>query len=92
MINRADVQQEERLFLIAPWGYVEPSSALVQPANVGRRIGRQRAVDTPTEGHDDGGWSLPPLFEPHEHAAALVAHASRIRSGSITSTVLLEDL
>ena len=90
MTNRVDIQDEERLFLIAPVGYAGSGADPVQPANFWRW--RRRFVHRAAESNDNVGWSLPPLFEPDEHAAALAAHARRIRSGFTTSTVLMEDL
>ena len=89
MENPADVETQERLFLIAPVGFTRPQTKPGQPVNF-RRWPR-RSVHRLAEDLDNTGWT-PDFYGPRDHAAALAAHAHRIRGGSTITTVSLEEL
>ena len=88
MGNGVDPTAEERLFLILARGH-RPGSALpAQPARVSRT--RRTPVDNQPE-QAQAGWTPPPWPDLLDHEIALTAHARRVRSGAVLTTVLEES-
>ena len=89
VINRAEAQNQERLFLIALAGNRPSQADPAQPAGFWQRW--RRPVDKPVAVSVETGWTPPPYPDRWAHAVALAAHARRIRGRSTTLTEPMEE-